>query len=59
MKDLGSIKQVMRLRVTKSDAVVAIDQAQNIDKLLSKFNAVPTPLDMNQRLTKDICALLL
>lgn len=60
MKDLGLVKQVLGLRVTRSDGVVAIDQEQYIDKLLAKFNmvdcnAAPTPLDVNQRLTKEMC----
>lgn len=60
MKDLKPVKQVLKLRVTRSDGVVATDQEQYIDELLTKFNMVEyntalTPLDVNQLLTKEMC----
>lgn len=38
MKDLGPVKQVLGLRVTRSDGAVMIDQEQYIDELLAKFH---------------------
>jgi hypothetical protein len=60
MKDLGEAKQILGLRVTKSDGAVSIDQGRYIDELLAKFkmqdcNPVSTPLDVNQRLSKEMC----
>lgn len=59
MKNLGPAKQVLGLRVTRSDGVVPIGQEQYIEKLLAKFNmvdhnAAPTSLDVIQRLTKEM-----
>lgn len=57
MKDLGQVKQILGLRVTRSNGMVAIDQEHYIEELLKRFrmeesNPVATPLDVNQKLTK-------
>ncbi|KXJ71623.1 hypothetical protein RP20_CCG020139 [Aedes albopictus] len=57
MKDLGEAKQVLGMRITRSDDAVMLDQERYVDELLERFkmtncNTVSTPADPHQRLTK-------
>lgn len=61
IKNMGEVMSVLGMKVTrnKEDGSIAIDQRQYIEKLLVKFgmddcNPVATPLDPNQRLTKEM-----
>ena len=59
MKDLGEVRQILGMNITRSDGIVANDQKKYIEELLTKFrmedcNTVSTPMDNNQKLTKDM-----
>lgn len=58
-RDNGSGEQTIGLRVIKTTSAVSIDKEWYIDTLLEKFkmdcNSVSTPLDANQRLSKEMC----
>ena len=60
MKDLGMASKVLGMRVTRGDGKVMLDQEQYINELLQRFNvaecnAVSTPADPTQKLTKEMC----
>lgn len=64
MKDLGTAKQLLGMRIVRDRqaGTISIDQSQYIKDVLVKFNMfdcnpVSTTADVNQRLTKDMCAL--
>lgn len=61
MKDLGLATNVLGMNLTRnSDGSISIDQKQYLTNVLRRFNMtdsspVSTPMDPNQRLTKDMC----
>lgn len=62
MKDMGEISSVLGIRVTRDrkSGTISLDQANYIVDLLSRFNmskcnALATPMDANQKLTKKMC----
>lgn len=62
MKDMGEISSVLGIRVTRDrkSGTISLDQANYIKDLLSRFNmsncnALATPMEVNQKLTKNMC----
>ena len=60
MKDLEETEHVLGIRVTRKEGRIILDQERYIEKLLGQYsmvncNTVSTPLDPNQRLTKEMC----
>lgn len=58
LKDLGSLKQCLGMRIKKQNGVLTVDQAQFIEHLFKKFNmenckSMSTPMEVNLRLEKD------
>lgn len=58
MKFLGKAKQCLGLRITRANGKLYLDQEKYIKEMLTRFNMeecnpVSTPLDVNQKLTKE------
>ena len=60
MKNLGSAKQILRMRITRDRAkgILKLSQAKYVKKVLNRFNMdkakpVSTPLGIHFRLCKD------
>lgn len=63
MKDIGEAHYILGMRITRDreNGKLWIDQELYIKNVLKKFNmqncnSVSTPLDVNQKLTKDMCS---
>lgn len=61
MKDIGAVSSVLGMHIVRNtDGSISIDQKQYLKDVLHRFNMtdsnpVNTPMDPNQRLSKDMC----
>jgi hypothetical protein len=60
MKDLGSVKHCLGIRINKTSKCITLDQEQYIESILSRFGfsnckAVQTPMNPKEVLSKDDC----
>lgn len=59
MKDIGPAKHVLGMRITRSQGKISIDQEAYVESILDRFgmsksNPVATPLNPNDKLTKEM-----
>lgn len=59
MKDIGPAKHVLGMRITRSQGKISIDQEAYVETILERFqmaksNPVATPLNPNDKLTKEM-----
>lgn len=62
MKDLGEASSILGIRITRDlkEGKISIDQSIYIEEILRKFkmsdcNAISSPLDVNQKLSAEMC----
>lgn len=63
MKDMGEISSILGIRVIRNreERTISLDQAAYINRILKRFNmqncnAVSSPLEAGQRISKEMCA---